>query len=264
MYIYKKLILTSNGIMLDETRSLLQKALRSKERQLGLQAAKELLLKDQLPWKTIVNFLFEDHCLADTDVLMCIWTAYGEGTLSAKFRCIMLLMECFTCRVNTCLPVIALDGYKPKLLDLDINVRDSLRDLVIPAEGCMRTDLVLERLVRAWERKDMHKSITYMKLATMVAEQEKRKLTQKGMDFLLYQTSKKVGVFFFSSGLTQFALCVEMLEEKFTSSTLHVSEALCHGCSDCTLPQFPGPCDERILSRLLLPVHHSRCKYRSC
>ena len=263
MYIYKKLILTSNGIMLDETRSLLQKALRRKERQLGLQAAKELLLKDQLPWKSIVTFLFEDHCLADTDVLMHVFEAYKEGTLSARFRCIKLLMECFTCRVNACLPVIALD-YKPKLLDLDINVRDSLRDLVVPAEGCMRADLVLERLVRAWEKKDLDKSITYMKLATMVAEQEKRKLTQKGMDFLLYQKSKKVGVFFFSSGLTEFTVCGDMLEEKCTGSPLYVSEALCHGCSDCTLPQFPGPCDERILSRLLLPVHHSRCKYRSC
>lgn len=78
MMIYGKLLLTANGCNLDEIRSLLQKALRRKETALVKQSCKELIGygKDQLPWKSIMTFLFEDHCLSDGNTLEVIWKLY--------------------------------------------------------------------------------------------------------------------------------------------------------------------------------------------
>ena len=180
--------------MLDEMRSLLQKSLRRKEWVLALQSAKELLgyEKDQLPWKSLVTFLFEDHCLSDTDVLMTIYKAFEQNSREAKYRCVELLMQCKTCRVAACLPVIALDSpYEPKHWDENIAVRESVCGLMVQGQGLLNTDQLLEHLLRAWNEKNHDRIITYIKLATMVVENEKRQLTTKGNDFLI---SKQVNI----------------------------------------------------------------------
>ena len=191
MYLYGKLYLTHNGISLDETRSLLQKSLRRKEKELGLQAAKELLAyeNEQLSWKSIVTFLFEDHCLSDTDVVEAVWKYFEHGTANAKFHCVNLLMDCHTSRVNACLPVIGLDR-EPNQWDANIEVRESIKGLIVPAVGCIRADVALEHLVRAWQNNETDHIITYMKLVTMMAEQEKRQLTPKGIDLCIDKVKK--------------------------------------------------------------------------
>ena len=69
MLLQGKLILTRNGFMLDEVKSLLQKGLRRCDADLVGMAAKELHGKDQIKWKALTTMLFEDHCLADAQTL---------------------------------------------------------------------------------------------------------------------------------------------------------------------------------------------------
>ena len=51
--------------------------------------------KDQLPWKSLVTFLYEDHCLSDENVVEAMWKCYEEGS---KYKAVELLMKAFTCR----------------------------------------------------------------------------------------------------------------------------------------------------------------------
>lgn len=188
MFIHGKLFLTAHNIMLDEVRSLLQKSLRRKEWVLALQSSKELLgyEKDQLPWKSIVTYLFEDHCLSDTDVLMSIYKATLEKSKSAKYTCIELLMQCKTCRIAACLPVIALDSpYEPKRWDSSMVVDEEIQGLVVNTKGLMNTDVLLAHLLDAWKTGNHELIITYMKMATMVVDHEKRQLTEKGKQYLI-------------------------------------------------------------------------------
>ena len=109
MLIHGRLILTVHGLMLDEVRSLLQKSLRRKDHLLVLSASKELLGygKDQLPWKALVTFLFEDHCLSNADDIQAICQYHRQND---KYGAVAyLLQKCSTCRVAACVPVIAMD-----------------------------------------------------------------------------------------------------------------------------------------------------------
>ena len=185
MLIHGRLLLTSNGMMLDEVRSLLQKALRRNERELAMQATKELLGygKDQLPWKSLVTFLFEDHCLVDTAVLRTFVELYDQGN---KYKIVELLMQCPTSRIAACMPVIALtEEYDPVNWDADIQPDPSLQNLVTLQEGRLNFELVLLHLKKAWIEENHTELITYMKLASMVCDYDHPHTTRKGEDYLI-------------------------------------------------------------------------------
>ena len=102
MFIYGKHITTANGANLDEIKSLLQKALRRKEAGYVRQAFQELTnARDLLNWKSLLTFLFEDHCLVDLKSLEQLYRAYQKrdkkGYLSIlwKVRLIPDSQHCF-------------------------------------------------------------------------------------------------------------------------------------------------------------------------
>ena len=79
MFIYGKHITTASGANLDEIKSLLQKALRRKEAGYVRQAFQELTnARDLLNWKSLLTFLFEDHCLVDLKSLEQLYRAYQK------------------------------------------------------------------------------------------------------------------------------------------------------------------------------------------
>ncbi len=180
MLIHGKLILTAHGFMLDEVRSLLQKALRRKEHKLILQSCKELLAydKDQLPWKSILTFMFEDHCMSNETALLALFACHQCGS---KYDAVELLSKCNTSRTAACLPVVAIDSrYEPRHWQPHMNVDVALKGLVTPQPGTLDCDLVLGHLIRAWKEKNGDELITYIKMATIIVDQEKRHVTQKG------------------------------------------------------------------------------------
>ena len=115
--------------MLDEVRSLLQKALRRRQTDLAFRATKELIgpNKDQLPWKSIVTFMFEDHCLNHVDVFNKLYRLYERKN---KHACIALIARCYTCRYAACLQVVALDNIDSLHVQEDLPLNPSLVGLV--------------------------------------------------------------------------------------------------------------------------------------
>ena len=210
MLIHGRLILTSHGFMLDEVRSLLQKALRRPQssRDLALQACKELIGygKNQLPWKSLITFLFEDHCLADAEVLKKIWLAY---TSDSKYDAVALLASCRTCRIAACLPVITVEpGYYPVDFDESIEVPDSLTGLISENGGAIRMGTLLVHIQNAWrvalkvasegqsgpDKKEIKDLMTYIKLASAAVDHEVRTVTMKGTIYLIEKTKCKATV----------------------------------------------------------------------
>ena len=51
--------------------------------------------KDQLPWKSLVTFLYEDHCLSDAAVVKSLWKCYEQND---KYKAVELLAKAYTCR----------------------------------------------------------------------------------------------------------------------------------------------------------------------
>ena len=189
-----RLFLTHHGFMLDELKSLLQKSLRRKDRDLVLSATKELLYhgKDQLPWKSIATFLFEDHALNSHKITQRLLVAHAQKD---KYSAVLLLLNhCGTCRIPACLPVIALDqDYDPVSWDPEMEVEPELHGLVQVKAGGIQFDLLLQHLKKAWLARSQQKLITYMKLATMVHDEESRTVTQKGEEYVKILTTTKGG-----------------------------------------------------------------------
>lgn len=179
---------TKSGLNLDEVKSLLQKALRRKERQLALQATKEL--GDKLTWKSLFTFLFEDHCLSGSDVLSQVLFLYSQKN---KRGCVELLLDyCKTCRVAACLPVVSLyQRYHPKDFDKDMEVDEDIRGLVEAEEGCLKFDMILGHLRQAWNERNLVRIMCYMKLVSACYDHEKRVVSPKGKHFLSLLTRIK-------------------------------------------------------------------------
>ena len=185
MFLYGRIFITFCGFMLDEVKSLLHKALRRKEKKFALEATKELTEhKDQLTWKTLLIFLFEDHCLSGSDILSRFLQFYVQNN---KRGCVELLLEdCKTCRVAACLPVITLtDEY----LEFDFEKKSAeeageFDGLLEAKEGCLDFDLIISHLRGAWISRDIKKILICMKLITASHDLEKRTLSEKGNRFL--------------------------------------------------------------------------------
>ncbi len=181
MLMHGRLFLTVNGLMLDEVKSLLQKALRRKSEVLATQAAKELLGygKDQLPWKSLLTYLFEDHCLSSSRVTSHLLGCMKSGDKYGAVE--LLLRNCGTCRMAACLPVIALQSeYAPVDWQQGLEVHQDLTGLVSTANGSLNFDLLLAHLKKAWLSKNERELVCYIKLATMVHDEENRSVTTKG------------------------------------------------------------------------------------
>lgn len=185
MYIYGRAILTANGLMLDEVRSLLQKALRRKDVSLVLQSTKELLASgDQLPWRCLVTYLFEDHCLSDETILAKMYELFSKDD---KYGFIELLLKCYTDRIAACLPVIALmPKYEPHGWNVDIHVEAALQDLVEQQADAINLELLLAHIQRAWTEANHHELLTYCKLASIVHDNLRPStVTPKGYQYLI-------------------------------------------------------------------------------
>lgn len=172
-------------------KSLLQKSLRRKEEGLVLSSCRELLGfgKDQLQWKSLVTFLFEDHCLVESKVLQQLVRLYEAKD---KYGWVELLLKCHTCRVAACLPVIAMeDKYLPVTSALQQVSPDlTVSGLLSFQLGDINIDLVLTLLINAWKHKVEDELIFYMKLMTICHDHEKRTVTTKGMAYLVGNTNK--------------------------------------------------------------------------
>lgn len=172
--------------MLDEVKSLLQKSLRRKEEKYVLEATKELTWHkdaDHLKWKSLLTFLFEDHCLSGSDILSIFIQLYAENK---KRTCVKLLLKhCKTCRIAACLPVITLsEKYMIVDFDKDLVCENELEGLVEQKEGCLNFDMILTHLLQAWRYRNVVRILSYIKLVSVCYDLEKRTMTEKGKKFL--------------------------------------------------------------------------------
>ena len=183
---------------------MLQKSLRRKEIDNVLTSTHQLLCcgKTQLQWHSLLTFLFEDHCLAPPKVIHNLARFYKENK---KLHFIELLLKTHTCRVNACLPVVALDMTVPDNIT-NTGIDSRFTDLVDPQPGHLKMEVILSLLVQTWRKylqkvKELQSGsgselgdvsepmILYMKLLTMVQD-ESRSLTSKGKDMLLQYVKK--------------------------------------------------------------------------
>ena len=154
-------------------------------------ATKELLGygKDQLPWKSVLTFLFEDQCLSDWNVLKRLYLEYHNGN---KYKCIELLYIAYPCRIAACMPVAAIDAkYDPTHWDPDLDVDPSLVGLVARQSGKLNFDLLLAHIRKAWTERLDDQLLTYIKLATIAHDHEDRSVTGKGEKFFLAQLQSR-------------------------------------------------------------------------
>ena len=251
MFIHGKLHLTANGFMLDEVRSLLQKSLRRPltGRTLALQACQELIgyEKDQLPWYSIITYLFEDHCLAGNKTLSKIYQFYKHGT---KYDAIELLLQCGTCRIAACLGVIATSSkYEPIMFDPTVCVPDYLNGLVISKHQTVQVSKLLVHIQLAWKeahqlsltlgcKPSSHEArtlISYIEMATIAHNHEFHYISEKGKMYLLEKTRSRPTV-----GL----LILSVLYKSTRSSATELRKYL-HHCFQ--LVSIPNVCVRLVL-----------------
>lgn len=200
MLIHGRLLVTEHGVMLDEVKSLLQKALRRKDSVLIKRAAKELTCgkKDQLPWKSIVTFIFEDHCLNHVDVLQKLEQLYRSDN---KRGCIEILSRCYTCRYSACLQVVAVsDQYRnyEEFWDCKLPVDPTFTGLVLRQKKTINCDRLLMFIVKFWKCwKPEHSQVlaSLFGLVNMAAKVEGRQLTTAGDSKLLVKGIKKPSLY---------------------------------------------------------------------
>ncbi len=180
-----KVKLTASGMMLDEVHSLLQKALRRKERLFVAQSVNELMAaeKDQLPWQRLVSFLFEDHCLAGTKSFCAL---YSHVQKNRKRGFVDQLLKTKTSRYAVCLPLSAMHtDYSELFLEQpNYSLPEHLRDLVSNvsrAGKILDANHVLGALWQAMQRTERDDiMIVATTLTSFMVCVEKRHLTEKG------------------------------------------------------------------------------------
>lgn len=193
MLIHGRLLVTEHGFMLDEVKSLLQKSLRRKELDLIKLSAKELTCgkKDQLQWKAIVTFLFEDHCLNHIQVLNKIWQLKCNGD---KLGCVEILSRCYTCRHSACLQVVAISEEYRKFdafWDCKLPIDPNFIGLVAKQTKTINCERLLTCIVKFWKSNDTKILTSLFGLVNMAAKVENRNLTQAGVSKLLDKDVKK-------------------------------------------------------------------------
>lgn len=193
MLIHGRLLVTEHGFMLDEVKSLLQKSLRRNETDLIKKATKELTCgkRDQLQWKAIVTFLFEDHCLNHVTVLEKIERLHRNGN---KLGCIEILSGCYTCRYSACNQVVAIsDEYRKydAFWDCQLPVDPVFNGLVTKAQKQINCERLLTLIVKFWKCNDTKVLTSLFGLVNMAAKVENRTLSKAGVAKLLLRDVKK-------------------------------------------------------------------------
>lgn len=171
--------------MLDEIKSLLQKSLRRKDQPFVAASASELLRygKDQLPWKCLLTYLMEDHCLNSGNAFSSFYEFYKQND---KLSAVELLLNCYTCRVAACLPVISLQvEYKPCFFTESTASDEMITGLVTAENNRLDFDKIFKHLRVAWKNSDVRRMITVTNLCMLGHDVESRQLTEKG--FMLMQ-----------------------------------------------------------------------------
>ena len=231
MLMHGRLLVTAHGMMLDEMRSLLQKSLRRKRLDLITQSTRELIGygKDQLPWRCIMTYLFEDHCLAGGNLLQ---TMLSYQSKNDKYNAILFLSKIPTCRISCCAPVVALDPeYLPNHWDSDLEVDQELTGLVTIKTGCINFDSLLMHLKMAWEENNNTKMMTYFKMVTIAYDTEKRVVSRKGDEYLKWPLkSKRPNL---HVGLIVLSLLYRVTKEEDFKKYIRCCYAF------CTLPEAP-------------------------
>lgn len=189
MLIHGRLVVTPHGCMLDEVKSLLQKALRRGEQQLAFQAAKELITgpTDQLKWPNIVTFMFEDHCLNHVEIFERLYRLYRDND---KFGTIELISKCYTCRMAACLQVVALnDTHRQydRFWNTDMTEFNEVKGLINTVNKGINADQLLANIVKKWREKDTEALISLFGLVNMAAKVEGRTLTESAKGIVLEQ-----------------------------------------------------------------------------
>ena len=190
MFIFGRSHRTPRGFMLDEMKSLMQKTLRRKETCLALASLQELMAKDQLPWKSIWTFLFEDHALNDIGVLRdmyeCLVVA-GDKRMAVT----TLLRQAGLCRIPACMAVVTIN-YKPSMWwIMDVVVDADLQGLVMPVPGRIDFATVMHHVRLGWLTKDEVMLAGAMKLASMVYDVDHGHATAKGEAMCLAKITAK-------------------------------------------------------------------------
>lgn len=170
---------TRSGLLLDEVKSLLQKALRRKERYYALSACKEL--DQQLKFHHVLVYLFEDH-YHDARVLKKFVQLYNEKDIKT---CVELLLELKTYRTVAALPVVTLQTkYNPSTVICNDAAKEFC-NLVVEEEGKLNVGRLLTTTMQAWNECNTVTLLTCFKLLTMIVDYENRLLTEKGKAQLL-------------------------------------------------------------------------------
>ncbi len=204
MFIKGRAIFTRNHIMLDEVRSLLQKSLRRKENVYAAQCVGELVQadRDQLPWRCLLTFLFEDHCLVSNAVLTSLYSCIQTAS---KVDFVKTLLRVRTCRVAASLAVFAMHpGEMKKIPPLSpLDDVDQHGGLVSPSSsGCvLNADGIMAMVLKAWRDADHTSLILSVKLASLMEEVEGRAASEKGVQLVTEmlrseapKTKKHVGI----------------------------------------------------------------------
>ncbi len=199
MFIKGKTVLTHSGLMLDEVRSLLQKALRRKESEYVVKATFELVGhdKDLLPCRYLMTFLFEDHCMVDNDSMALFFShLQSKKKTTRKVDFIRRLLSVPTCRIAACLPVFAMHPDEMKMPHLPSQENISLFCGLVTSSSSVQmldADGLLTTIWRAWSKDDKPVLIASVKLASLMEEIEGRYPTDKGtmlvVDMLKWDTS---------------------------------------------------------------------------
>ena len=196
MLIHGRLLLTHNHLMLDEVRSLLQKSLR-RQSPIAFQATKELIGygKDQLPWKSIITFIFEDHCLNNVNFFKELFRLF-EG--KDKYGSIELIHRGYTCRHAACLQVVALDDdycSEAEYFLTDLPLTSELVGLVEQDAGNIDMNLVIANIVKYWQEHKWKVLARLFMVINMAAKVEKRKLTKAGVRYQVFLDIKKPNLY---------------------------------------------------------------------
>jgi hypothetical protein len=237
---HSKLFTTRSGAILDEVKSLLQKSLRRKDEKRVAQCFNEIVYnlpdkytgqvvrKDQLPWGCLLTYLFEDHCLVDTNSLCSLYENFRSKD---KMAFLKKLLKVRTSRVAACLPVYSMSDDLSVDFHPDIEVpafAQHLFDQNIQRYRHLKADPIMAHFIQAWKHKDGEGLIFYGKLINMIQEKEKAKPTGKAKAMVRGMVQRKGNIYL---GATHLVLSV-LLQKDVTKDSdmrrfLHVCLRFC-------------------------------------
>ena len=162
--------LTKRGLNLDEVKSLLQKAIRRKDRVFAMQAAAEL--GDSLKEKHLVTYLLEDHGLAGAETL----SEAVKVTRKPREFIELLVDRVKPSRYAACMPVFVMsEEYQLLLQGLDVEADADLvgsKFGLERKEGCLDVGVALTVFRTGWRCMSEKAIMCGMKLLTIAIDHD--------------------------------------------------------------------------------------------